>query len=572
MRHLHLFFLRTAAAAIVLSAAACINNDIPYPTIELGVQSVQGEGFALGGIDAASRTATIILEEQTDIRNVRIDRVELSCTPHNTNLSTEELLSQTRTSRPTSGIFDLRTPLEFTLSLYQDYHWRIVAEQTIEYRFTVAGQVGSTLFDLDNRIATAFVAKDADRSQVTITALKLGPADKDGEVFTTYSESIEELSALDFSAPEGSDPTAGTPHFVEVTAHGRTEHWTLFVLPTDRSVTLDGADAWSRVVWLYGSGIEGQKLGFRYRQSDDQEWQEVPDVEVTGGTFRARFTATEETAYQFIAYCGEEQTDPVSVTTDPIAQLPNSDFEQWCTLNNIVYPYAEDANPFWGTGNVGASLARETLTDKSADPRPGSAGAYSAVLQSKFVMGVKLAAGNLFTGRYVRSATTDGILTFGRPFTLRPTALRLWVKYTRGKITQIKNMPAGITLSIGDPDNGYIYVALGTWSPQKYGKDSEGNQVGTEDSPHCVDTRSPNTFVKTDGKDVVGLGQLILGDTDDWKDITEWQEIIIPIEYKVTDIRPTHIMIVCSASRWGDYFTGSKDSRMQLDDFELLYE
>ena len=31
-------------------------------------------------------------------------------------------------------------------------------------------------------------------------------------------------------------------------------------------------------------------------------------------------------------------------------------------------------------------------------------------------------------------------------------------------------------------------------------------------------------------------------------------------------------MIVCSASRWGDYFTGSTKSEMWVDDFELIYD
>ena len=574
------------AATVVVAAASCIDNDIPYPTVELNVLSVSGEGFALRSIDAATHTVTLDLEEQTDIYNVRIDNVELSCTPHNTQLTAEELLPQVRISCPLTGTFDLYSqPHEFTLSLYQDYHWCIVAEQTIEYRFSVAGQVGSALFDLDNRIATAFVAKDADRSQVTITDLKLGPANTEEHPdVTAYSETIEKLSAWDYSAPEDSDdPTSGTPHFVEVSVHGRKpEQWMLYILPTDKSVELLAADAWSRVVWLRGSGIAGKEVGFRYRLADageEGEWLEVPDVTTEGGTFRARFTATEETAYQFKAYCADEETDPVSVATDPVAQVPNSDLEAWCTIraNNydVVYPYAADAEPYWGTGNVGAGMAKETLTDKIADPRPGSAGAYSAVLQSKYatVMGAgKFAAGNLFTGRYVRSAVTDGILTFGRPFTLRPTALRLWVKYTRGNITQVKGMPAGTNIKVGDPDNGHIYIALGTWSPEEYGKDSEGSQVGTDDSPYCVDTRSTDTFFKSDGKDVVGFGQLLLGDTADWQNINEWREVVIPIDYKATDIRPTHIMIVCSASRWGDYFTGSKDSRMQLDDFELHYE
>lgn len=49
--------------------------------------------------------------------------------------------------------------------------------------------------------------------------------------------------------------------------------------------------------------------------------------------------------------------------------------------------------------------------------------------------------------------------------------------------------------------------------------------------------------------------------------------IEIPFEYK--DIaktkRPTHIVIVASASKFGDYFCGSSKSVMYLDDFELVY-
>ena len=286
------------AATVVVAAASCIDNDIPYPTVELNVLSISGEGFALRSIDAATHTVTLDLEEQTDIYNVRIDRVELSCTPHNTKLTAEELQSQVRLSQPLEGTFDLSTPLEFTLSLYQDYTWCIVAEQTIEYRFSVAGQVGSALFDFDNLIATAFVAKEADRSQVIVTELKLGPANTEEHPdVTTYSETLETLSTLDFSSP----------HDVHVSIHGRyPEQWTLYVLPTDKSVELLAADAWSRVVWLRGSGIAGKEVGFRYRLADageEGEWLEVPDVTTEGGTFRARFTATEETAYQFKAYC-----------------------------------------------------------------------------------------------------------------------------------------------------------------------------------------------------------------------------------------------------------------------------
>ena len=35
---------------------------------------------------------------------------------------------------------------------------------------------------------------------------------------------------------------------------------------------------------------------------------------------------------------------------------------------------------------------------------------------------------------------------------------------------------------------------------------------------------------------------------------------------------PTSIIIVASASRYGDYFQGSAASKMWLDDMELIYE
>jgi len=66
---------------------------------------------------------------------------------------------------------------------------------------------------------------------------------------------------------------------------------------------------------------------------------------------------------------------------------------------------------------------------------------------------------------------------------------------------------------------------------------------------------------------VVAYGELILTQSVD-----EWREFTIELDWRVTDVVPTHLMIVCSASRWGDYFTGSTASRMWLDDFELIYD
>ena len=531
---------------VILSAAAagCIENNIPYPVVELEILGVEGKGFT-ASVDRINRRVVLTLDETTDISRVEIDKAYFT--------------ENARTSTELTGVQDLRQPIEITLSLYQDYVWTITAEQEIERYFTVEGQIGQTVFDLENRIATAYVGSSVDTNDVRIRSLKLGPRD-----ITTIDPPIGELTSF--------DPV----RFVNVSYHDFTERWMLYVVPTDETVRLTAADAWSRVIWLYGSGASGSDMGFKYRREGDAEWTAVPDVTVTDGTFSACLRAEAETTYEVKAFCGDDESAVQSVTTQEVRQVPNSGFEQWTSLKDIVYPFADTNDRFWGTGNPGASVAGATLTTGDADTRPGSAGKLSARLESKFanVMGIgKFAAGNIFVGNYVRNAGTNGILTFGRPFVLRPTALRGWLKYTCGEVDRINRLPAGVSLAAGDNDNGSIYIALGTWTPEEYGlcssaeTDPVRRQCGTAESPLCVDTRDESTFFDSKGKDVVAYGELILTESQ-----TEWKEFVIELNYVRTDVVPTHMFIVCSASRYGDYFTGSTKSVMQVDDFELLYD
>lgn len=550
-------------SAAALLGASCIENDIPYPEVEVFINEMSGEGFTASS-DASRRTVVLTLDEQTDIRNVRIENTVFGVRPHATSLTAEQLIEQVRTSQPLTGTFDLRTPIYTTLSLYQDYDWTISAEQQIEYLFSVEGQVGSTQIDPQTRTVTAYVAKDADLSQVVVSSLKLGPS-----AISTYSPTLEELSGTQFNSVR----------FVDVTCHGRTERWLVHVKHTDKSVELTGVHAWSRVVWLYGSGIQGMACGFRYRKTGETEWHEVPNVTSDGGSFSAHLSVEPETQYDFIAYCGDEATEPSEpVTTDPVEPLRNGGFEEWSTDDDIVYPYLPGAAPYWSTGNKGAKIANTTLTDK-CDPRPGSSGQYGAYLKSQFanLVGVgKFAAGNLFLGHYVRNEGTNGVLTFGRSFKLRPTRLRIRAKYHQGIIDRLKTVPVGSNIKLGDPDNGHIYIALGTWTAAEYGKDSKGNQIGTDDSPICVDTRDVSTFFKPDGKDVIAYGEYVFAaNTEDAfpnEHQDGWVTMDIKLDYRVRNVAPTHMMIVCSASRWGDYFTGSTKSEMWVDDFELIYE
>ncbi|WP_300798827.1 PCMD domain-containing protein [uncultured Alistipes sp.] len=566
MKIAHIRTFLACAAALALSA--CIRNDVPYPVVELQITDVRGEGFTVGKVDLGNRQVTLQLDEQTDIRNVRIDDVTLDAKIHSVTLDKEQLLGKVQTSQPLTGTFDLRTPLYVTLSLYQDYDWTITAEQTIERRFAVEGQIGATTFDAENRIATATVGKETDLAALTVTELKLGPAD-----ITTYSPTLEELSGSNFE----------TVRFVDVTCHGRTEQWTLDVQRTDQSVTLRQADAWTRVIWLYGEGIAGSTMGFSYRKAGDEQWTRIASddadspVEVTGGSFTLRLTVEPLTTYEVKAFCGDEESAVRTLTTEGEQQLPNCDLETWSKPKNPWLPFASDdsgnpIDPFWGSGNNGATVisSSDNLTTPVTDLHPEATGKYSARLESRYVV-MKLAAGNLFTGEFVGiRSLSHGIVNFGRPFTLRPTALRLWMKYTCGQIDNAKDIgsvPVGESIQVGDYDTGSIYIALGTWTKEEYGYGKDHELFGTDESPVSIDTRDASTFFDPNGKDVIGYGGRYFHESVD-----EWTQITIPIEYSATDKRPTHIVVVCSASRLGDYFTGSRNSRMWIDDIELLYD
>ena len=527
--------------AVAMLLGGCIKNDLPYPVVEMQIKALSAEGL-IGEplIDESNRSVTLTLAEQTDIENVNITAVEYS--------------ENATASMSLVGTHDLRAPLHLTLSLYQDYEWTIQAEQTIERYFTVEGQIGATEWDLSARTATAYVGFD-DRSNVKVKSLKLAAAD-----IATYKWS------------DGIDPNNfNSVRYVYVTCHGRTERWSLYVKKTDVVVSITQADGWGKVMWLYGEGLSGTDLGFRYRKVGDREWIDVTDVEVDGGSFKAKVSGlTTNSEYEVVAYSDENISASQTVKTEGILPLENGNFEKWETLKKIVCPYYTEEDAFWGTGNPGAAMVGATVTDKSEDVRPGSSGQYSARLESTFanLAGIgKFAAGNLFVGKYVATVGTNGVVGFGRPFTARPTALKVWVKYNCGAVDKIGSLPAGSTLQVGDNDTGSILIALGTWTPEEYGVDATGQVQGTDQYPVIVDTRDKSTFFNPSSAGVVAYGELKLTQS-----IAQWQEFTIDLNYNTTSVVPTHIVIVCSASFLGDYFTGSTQSVMWLDDMELVYE
>ncbi len=535
--------------------SGCIVNDIPYPVVVCSVERIAAEG--LSGeptIDAAARRVILPLEETTDILAVEITECKV------TDEARITVTEGSQTSTQIVGTHEMAAPLYVTLSIYQDYLWTIEAQQTISRTFTVEGQIGATEWDLATLTAKVYVGFE-DLSQVKVTALKLGP--RDITTMTHIDDTVLDETNFDLlNFANGSCE-------VDVTYHGRTWEWYLEAEYTEVKVMFSGIDAWTHSAWLRADGLRGTKLGFRYREQGAEEWIEVPEEQLVfdGGSFSTQIKGLRpQTLYEAEAYSNDDTTQIETFTTEAPLLLPNCGFEEWSQPGKVIYPYATEADAFWDSGNKGSATAGTTICEGSPDIRPGSAGGTSAMLTSAFasVFGIgKFAAGNIFVGTYEKTDGTDGILNFGRPFATHPIALRGWMKYTQGQIDidlSKTEMPSGLTLTNDDMDEGSIYIALGTWTPEE--------DEGTAESPVQIRTKKANRkLFDKDNPRVMGYGEKILD-----KSVDEWQQFTIPIDWRDTGTTPTHLILVCSTSRWGDYFVGSTQSRLWLDDFELIYD
>ena len=321
------------------------------------------------------------------------------------------------------------------------------------------------------------------------------------------------------------------------------------------------------------------KVWFEVREKGGQSWTKVSAVRDSEGSYSAVVGGlTPSTVYEYrLCVTSLESGDveqlaaPADVTTDKAVPVPNSGFETTSNAESSKYKSfydPESSDPtlqtqWWGNGNYGATLVGSSSVICYPDASDYKEGSQSVCLQSRWVV-VKFAAGNLFSGHFGSLiGTTGGTVYFGRPFTARPTALRFWMKYSGGVINrESSNVPD--EGKKGNYDKASIRIALGTWDFKKYGGDA--------DSPVKFDTTDPSTFVdfSTDGSTIAFGEEIVASDASNSTDV--WRQVTIPLKYSNLTTFPTHIIISCAASMYGDYFSGYDDSKLWLDEMELIYE
>mgnify|MGYP001466428013 FL=1 len=384
---------------------------------------------------------------------------------------------------------------------------------------------------------------------------------------------------------------------IDETTRTYTYNFTISTLP--KTTLTASANAWSKFAYLEGTAVttetlESTKMVMQYRLKKAEEWTPLVTA-FEGKTYKAKVEGlTPATEYECRMVYGEEEyvSAVTEFTTETTPALPNGNFDNWWRQeekdNSPWYAIASgdatafDTNrmlfSFWDSGNGGtAPLMRKNPTAPE-ETEIHTTGGKGVKMQSQFVgflsLG-KFAAGNIYTGHFcsANTSTYQAKINFGQPFVSRPTQMKGWFKYNRG--TDV-NYPKGegeykTLLQQAGGDLCGIYIAL----VDNEGFDYEGHKYAYEvngdlggDDPTNFKYKNAIDF-SVNNSNIIAYGSIT---DEEAKGTGEWQEFTIDLKYRDLTRKPKYIIVVASASKYGDYFTGSTGSLMYIDDFELVYD
>lgn len=549
------------ALVLLLTVVSCaIENDIPYPIVEANIESMTVEGqrgadqnsSADAIINKAARTVTLYVNDGVDLSNLRITSLKIT--------SGAELLADSAACKnydkfPTTGFasldsiplssdtrMDFTNPVTFTLRTYQDYVWRVTVNQIIQRDIEVEGMTDYVI-DANSRVVIVYVGKDQDLTNLNVTKMNLG-----GEYGTV---SPDPTTIKDYSSPVRFNVRRSWEEY--------SYEWTVYVYKKSDESGESSTEEFAMVTRaiIKGKVQSGKELTVEYRKQNSTSWDIVPasNVTVSGTSFTAVLTGlNESTTYNYRVIIdgisGSEQT----FTTGAPVTLQNGSMDDWSegqlpSGNKYYIPNAAGSD-FWDTGNSATAIYKTNVTTPTTDSYSKNA----ALLKSQNALGVKMASGNLFIGKFAQDPDNmlDGLLEFGKPFNSYPTGLRFYYKYISSEMCvkgQTK-LPPELTGLIGKKDSCHIYIAL-----------------SDKAEPYVIKTNANNRqlFNKNDAN-IIAYGEFISGES-----ISEYKRIDIPLTYR-SYRKPTLLIIVCSSSKYGDYYLAGEGSTLWLDEMELVYE
>ncbi len=344
--------------------------------------------------------------------------------------------------------------------------------------------------------------------------------------------------------------------FTFVDMKGRYEDFNL-VLEVISDVDAEAVAA--RTGWAAFAQIEGRfydlakkdVLSFQYKKVSDSEWIELDNKDMDINTVSLRYSVIltglePSTEYVFRAVSDEDKdTKQITFTTEAAGTIHNLSFDDWYKNGKAWMPNASAENYVWDTANPGtASLGYVPTTPEETTVVKGKAARLETLLAN--VMGIKkLAAGNIYTGNFVKVAGVGAELKWGTPFYSRPLALRGYMKYAPKTIDRAEKPYTDMK---GQTDFAQVQIFLTDWSEQ------------------FLISTSDNKFVDFTSSAIIAHGEMHTNETHGG-----YVRFTIPLVYRDNRI-PTYAVISAAASMYGDYFTGGVGSVLLLDEFELVYD
>ena len=522
----------TILLSAFFSVVSCVfDNDMSYPRVKGDITAFAVEGQKEVTINPDSLTVDVLLEETAEIDSLKLE---------------EFTISELAVADTVFGEYiNLREPVHVMLSTYpgRDYLWTISASQPIERYIDCSGFVEAS-FDVENRIAQVYVTQEQPLDAVVINKMKLGP-ETSVIVSTTGHDGADKLNVTkDVKFPMELDCTMARQFNVEY--KGETSVWTLVFIQKKIQNEIKSVNAWTYHAYVTGEYDGVGTAYFEYKTDSESEWTVLDDVEVEGLKVNGVMTSLEPSVGYLVRLVSDTIVgEEYAFSTEVAEEIPNMNFDNWYKEGNIWYPDESSSNFYWDTANGGSDKVKIYPTNPE-DSHVVSGRA--AKLESKKVPLVGLAAGNIYTGKFVKAimnpSDPGAELDWGVPFSSRPLALRGHLDYRPGTVNV--NNYAGMS---GKTDIANIQVFLTDWSAPFRISTADGKFVEYDTDP-CIIARGTADFNATDG----------------------YIEFTIPITYKSTTRTPKYIVISASASKYGDYFTGSTSSVMYVDEFSFVYD
>lgn len=361
---------------------------------------------------------------------------------------------------------------------------------------------------------------------------------------------------------------------ITITVNDRTQEHKYDVgvnpIPTT-TLMLPVVNAWSRMAYVdaqavpdpEGDPLDDTKMKIQYRQKGTDVWTDATTTIGENHTYQAtigNLTANTEYECRTSYNNGDFTSEVSSFTTEAETALYNGDFEFWSQSGETIYPdiqaNAGNTTSFWNTSNPGTTQGMGAIggalnPTTSVTSPVHTQGGKAAQLKSAFKI-IAFAAASLYTGNFAGLSGMSANMEFGKPFSGRPIALKGYYKYTPTVINHVDRVPDGVTIEEGKTmDECSIFIALAKKS-------------------FTFNNNDESTYIDYEGDDnIIAYGALPSGAATQGDGYTEFT---IPLKYKNLTEKPTHIIVVCSASKYGDYMTGGEGSTLYVDDFSLVYE